>query len=172
MDVPLQAAANAIATLKPVPGRMEQYGGKAQPVVVIDYAHTPDALENALQALREQTRGKLWCVFGCGGDRDAGKRPMMGAIANRLADHVVVTTDNPRRENPENIIADITASLSTGVDIIVDRRAAIAHAIQQAAAGDIVLVAGKGHETYQEINGVRHPYSDVDVVTTLLGAVA
>ena len=175
MDVPLQAAANAIATLKPVPGRMECLGGPGQPLVVVDYAHTPDALAQTLDALRPvaQARGgQLWCVFGCGGDRDAGKRPMMGAIANRLADHVVVTTDNPRRENPENIIADITASLSTGVDIIVDRRAAIAHAIQQAAAGDIVLVAGKGHETYQEINGVRHPYSDVDVVTTLLGAVA
>ncbi|ADQ83659.1 UDP-N-acetylmuramoyl-L-alanyl-D-glutamate--2,6-diaminopimelate ligase [Methylovorus sp. MP688] len=172
MDVPLEAAAQAIATLKPVPGRMEQYGGNAMPVVVIDYAHTPDALENALQALREQTRGKLWCVFGCGGDRDAGKRPMMGAIASRLADHVVVTSDNPRSENPDTIIADITASMGRNHQIMVDRRAAIAHAIEQAAPGDIVLVAGKGHETYQEIKGVRHPYSDVDVVTTLLGAVA
>lgn len=172
MDVPLEAAAQAIATLKPVPGRMEQYGGNAMPVVVIDYAHTPDALENALQALREQTRGKLWCVFGCGGDRDAGKRPMMGAIASRLADHVVVTSDNPRSENPDTIIADITASMGRNHQIMVDRRAAIAHAIEQAAPGDIVLVAGKGHETYQEIKGVRHAYSDVDVVTTLLGAVA
>jgi UDP-N-acetylmuramoyl-L-alanyl-D-glutamate--2,6-diaminopimelate ligase len=172
MDVPLEAAAQAMATLQPVPGRMQQYGGNTRPVVVIDYAHTPDALENALQALREQTRGKLWCVFGCGGDRDAGKRPMMGAIASRLADRVVVTTDNPRRESPENIINEITASMSPGFDIIVDRRAAIAHAIEQAAPGDMVLVAGKGHETYQEIQGVRHPYSDVDVVTTLLGAVA
>jgi len=172
MDVPLEAAAEAIATLKPVPGRMEQYGGNARPVVVIDYAHTPDALENALTALREQTRGKLWCVFGCGGDRDAGKRPMMGAIADRLADRVVITTDNPRSEAPENIIADIAASMGGKHLVMVDRRAAITHAIEQAAPGDMVLVAGKGHETYQEIKGIRHAYSDVDVVTTLLGAVA
>lgn len=172
MDVPLEAAATAMATLKPVPGRMEQYGGNTRPVVVIDYAHTPDALENALQALREQTRGKLWCVFGCGGDRDAGKRPIMGAIASRLADQVIVTTDNPRSENPDTIIADITAGMGANHQIMVDRRSAITHAIAQAASGDIVLVAGKGHETYQEIQGVRHPYSDVDVVTTLLGAVA
>jgi len=134
--------------------------------VVVDYAHTPDALEKALQALRPlaQARGgQLWAVFGCGGNRDATKRPMMGAIAERLADQVVVTSDNPRHENPAEILRQIAAGMGADapVAVIEDRRAAIGHAVAQAHRHDVVLIAGKGHEAEQEIAGVKHPFSDV-----------
>jgi UDP-N-acetylmuramoyl-L-alanyl-D-glutamate--2,6-diaminopimelate ligase len=136
--------------------------------VVVDYAHTPDALEKVLLALREQSKGRLLCVFGCGGNRDAGKRPLMGEAASRLADSVVVTSDNPRHENPADIITAIVAGMQGDYRIEPDRTAAIALAVNMAKPGDIVLVAGKGHEDYQEIAGVRHPFSDQQVVNQAL----
>jgi UDP-N-acetylmuramyl tripeptide synthase len=131
----------------------------------VDYAHTPDALEKGLQALRPlaaQRGGKLWCVFGCGGDRDATKRPLMAAVAEKNADRVVVTSDNPRSEKPEAIISQILLGLShrESVEVQSDRARAIAETIASAAAGDVILLAGKGHEDYQEVGGVKHPFSD------------
>jgi len=152
----------------PVPGRMQRVGnGLELPQLVVDYAHTPDALDKALGALAPlaQARGgKLVCVFGCGGDRDRSKRPAMGAIAARLADRVVVTSDNPRSEAPQQILADIEAGLPAGAAhlSVLDRREAIAQAVLQAGPRDVILVAGKGHEDYQDIQGQRHPFSDVD----------
>jgi UDP-N-acetylmuramoyl-L-alanyl-D-glutamate--2,6-diaminopimelate ligase len=136
------------------------------PEVVVDYAHTPDALEKALLALQPLARargGELWCVFGCGGNRDATKRPLMGALAQKLAQHAVVTSDNPRHESPALILEQIVAGMDAGnaPTVIEDRRAAIAHAVQGATPRDVILVAGKGHEDYQEIAGVKHPFSDV-----------
>lgn len=161
--------ADAVATcmdLEPVPGRMQQIAQARQPLVVVDYAHTPDALEQALKGLQPvaQARGgRLHCVFGCGGNRDATKRPLMGQAAQRQADVVWVTSDNPRGEQPEAIVADITAGMQLhGVHVVVDRPQAIAQAIAQADARDVVLLAGKGHEDYQEIQGVKHPFSDMD----------
>lgn len=161
--------ADAVATcmdLEPVPGRMQQIAQARQPLVVVDYAHTPDALEQALKGLQPvaQARGgRLHCVFGCGGNRDATKRPLMGQAAQRQADVVWVTSDNPRGEQPEAIVADITAGMQLhGVHVVVDRTQAIAQAIAQAYARDVVLLAGKGHEDYQEIQGVKHPFSDMD----------
>ncbi|HUW27506.1 MAG TPA: UDP-N-acetylmuramoyl-L-alanyl-D-glutamate--2,6-diaminopimelate ligase [Sulfuriferula sp.] len=169
--VPLVDAVRQLAAIKPVAGRMQALGGAGKPVVVVDYAHTPDALEKVLCALREMNlHGKLICVFGCGGNRDAGKRPLMGAIAARLADRVLVTSDNPRNEDPLAIIADITAGMSGDYRIDADRGAAISAAVQSAGAGDVVLVAGKGHEDYQEIRGVKYPFSDVAVATQALEA--
>ncbi|MFG6432513.1 UDP-N-acetylmuramoyl-L-alanyl-D-glutamate--2,6-diaminopimelate ligase [Roseateles sp. LYH14W] len=160
----LADVAAALARVTPVPGRMQRVGnGRELPQVVIDYAHTPDALEKALSALQGLAKargGELVCVFGCGGDRDRGKRPQMGSIAARLAAHVVVTTDNPRTEVPAQILADITAGAPAAI-VIEAREEAIRAAITQAGARDIVLVAGKGHEDYQEVNGVRRPFSDV-----------
>ena len=170
-DVSLVDAVKALATLQPVAGRMQQYGGGEQPLVVVDFAHTPDALENVLNTLREQVKCKLICVFGCGGDRDAGKRPLMGEVAARLADEVVLTSDNPRSENPTAIIADIAAGISCDrYSIQLDRTIAIQEAIAAADADDIILVAGKGHENYQEIGGVKTPYSDAQVVQQALEA--
>ncbi len=172
LGLPLAAAARALAALTPVPGRLQRVAGREVDVVV-DYAHTPDALEKVLHALRPLAAargGKLWCVFGCGGSRDASKRPLMGAIAARDADHVVLTSDNPRDEAPAMILAQILAGL-TGhdeVDVIEDRREAIRSAVQAARAGDVVLLAGKGHEDYQEIGGTRRPFSDVDEATAAL----
>jgi len=161
---PLDAAVQACSALQPVPGRMERLGGAGEPLVVVDYAHTPDALEQVLAALRGlavQRGGRLWCVFGCGGDRDPGKRPLMGAIAERLADAVVVTSDNPRSEDPEAILAQILAGMAHAPAAVEpDRARAIAYALDRAAAADVVLLAGKGHETYQEVAGVRRPFSD------------
>jgi UDP-N-acetylmuramoyl-L-alanyl-D-glutamate--2,6-diaminopimelate ligase len=163
-------AAAALGRLAPVPGRMARYGGGAKPLVVVDYAHTPDALEKVLLALRplRAPRGCLWCVFGCGGDRDAGKRPLMGAVAARLADRVVLTSDNPRGEDPRAIIADIAAGTGGAHEAIVDRRRAIRRAVAAAGRGDIVLVAGKGHENYQEIGGARRRFSDAAAVRAAL----
>jgi len=159
-----------------VPGRMQRIdAGGAGPEVVVDYAHTPDALEKALAALRPLASargGRLACVFGCGGNRDATKRPLMGAIAERLADRVLVTSDNPRHEAPQAILADIVAGLAArdAARVVEDRRAAIAQAVGEADPRDVVLVAGKGHEDYQEIAGVRHAFSDVDEARRALEA--
>jgi UDP-N-acetylmuramyl-tripeptide synthetase len=161
----------AIGKLQPVPGRLERVGGGARPLVVIDYAHTPDALEKALAALRPTVGEghRLVCVFGCGGDRDPGKRPLMGQAAARLADHVVVTSDNPRGEDPHAIIEQILAGIpGKAVEAIEDRQVAIFSAIHRARPGDVILLAGKGHETYQEIAGVRHPFSDREVAAAAL----
>ena len=171
LSVPLGQAAAVLARLTPVPGRMQRLGPGA-PEVVVDYAHTPDALEKVLHSLRPlaaSRQGRLWCVFGCGGNRDAAKRPQMGAIAARGADRVVLTSDNPRHEPPARILAEIAAGVADGsAKVIEDRRAAIAHALQAAAPEDVVLIAGKGHEDYQEVAGVRHPFSDVEQALGLL----
>jgi UDP-N-acetylmuramoyl-L-alanyl-D-glutamate--2,6-diaminopimelate ligase len=159
-DVPLFDAVAAVSNLKSVAGRMQQLGGGELPLVVIDYAHTPDALEKVLLALREQSAGKLICMFGCGGNRDQGKRPLMGEVAARLADKVIVTTDNPRDEAPEEIMQAIASGMHGTYELELNRATAIANAIKQAETGDIVLLAGKGHEDYQEIAGVKHPFSD------------
>ncbi|MCM2326675.1 MAG: UDP-N-acetylmuramoyl-L-alanyl-D-glutamate--2,6-diaminopimelate ligase [Lysobacter sp.] len=171
--VELEPALAAVARLRPVPGRLERLGGGADPLVVIDYAHTPDALEKALAAVRPVVApgGRLFCVFGCGGDRDPGKRPIMGEAAARLADHAIVTSDNPRGEDPGAIIAQVLEGVLSGsVEAIADRQVAIFSAIHQAGPGDVVLVAGKGHETYQEIAGARHPFSDAEVAAAALEA--
>ena len=165
--------AGALTHLAPPPGRMQALGGANEPLVVVDYAHTPDALEQVLGSLRETARargGRLHCVFGCGGDRDPGKRPLMGAIAERLADVSWVTSDNPRSEPPQAIIDQIVAGMTAGAERVVDaeRGAAIMRAIGAAAADDVVLLAGKGHEPYQEIAGVRHAFSDKDVAARAL----
>jgi UDP-N-acetylmuramoyl-L-alanyl-D-glutamate--2,6-diaminopimelate ligase len=171
--VALDDAVRAVAALKPVAGRLERIGGGEAPLIVVDYAHTPDALEKALAALRPAVAPghRLVCVFGCGGDRDPGKRPMMGEAAARLADHVIVTSDNPRNEDPARIISQVMQGIPVGrADSIADRQVAIFDAIHHAVAGDVVLLAGKGHETYQEIAGVRHPFSDAEVARAALEA--
>jgi len=141
---------------------------------VVDYAHTPDALEQALGSLRAHCAGRLVCVFGCGGERDAGKRPLMGAIAERLADRVIVTDDNPRSEDGAAIVRQIVAGLARPERVVVerDRAAAIALALRSAHGGDAVLIAGKGHEPYQEIDGKRLPFDDLDVARRALGVAA
>jgi UDP-N-acetylmuramoyl-L-alanyl-D-glutamate--2,6-diaminopimelate ligase len=160
----------ALEHLQPVAGRMNRLGGGALPLVVVDYAHTPDALEQALTSLRAHCTGKLICVFGCGGERDAGKRPQMGAIAERLADEIIVTDDNPRGEDGDAIVAQIVAGIGDPqrARIERDRAAAIALALRAARAGDVVLIAGKGHEPYQEVDGVRRPFDDADVARHVL----
>ncbi len=168
LGMPLTDAAAALAHAQPVAGRMERFGGDDRPLVVVDYAHTPDALEKALAALREHTAGRLLCVFGCGGDRDRGKRPQMGAIAERLADVVILTDDNPRHEEPLSIIREIAAGMRSTPTVVPDRTQAIRAALAEARAGDIVLVAGKGHEDYQQVGAERRPYSDRDTVRALL----
>lgn len=166
LGVPLAQALQACARLRPVPGRMEQLAAAGQPLVAVDYAHTPDALHQALAALKPvaaQRGGRLWCVFGCGGNRDAGKRPLMGAVAQREADEVIVTSDNPRGEEPQSIIHQILLGTIAGTSVRaeVDRAAAIAQALAEAGANDVVLIAGKGHEDYQETAGQRVPFSDM-----------
>lgn len=159
-----QAAVKAIETLEAAPGRMQQMGGVEAPLVVVDYAHTPDALEKTLHALRPVTTergGQLWCVFGCGGDRDPGKRAQMGAVA-QLADQIMVTSDNPRSEEPNLIIQQIMQGISKPAQTMEDRAAAILSAIKHAAKNDVVLIAGKGHENYQEIKGKKLPFSDTE----------
>lgn len=165
LGVPLTACVESCEGLKPVPGRMECQGGDGQPLVAVDYAHTPDALEQALVALRQIARfrrGEVWCVFGCGGDRDSSKRPLMGAVAVKNADHVVVTSDNPRSESPQSIIDQILVGVaeSSTVHVQEDRALAIKLALTRAKAEDVVLLAGKGHEAYQEISGIKRPFSD------------
>lgn len=165
LDIPLPVAAQVCAALQPVPGRMECLGEVGQPLVVVDYAHTPDALAHALGALRpfaQRRGGKLWCVFGCGGDRDASKRPLMGAIASQKADQVAITSDNPRSEKPEAILAQILLGVTQrdAVHVQLDRAQAIADAVAAAAPNDVILLAGKGHEETQEMAGVKVPFSD------------
>jgi UDP-N-acetylmuramoyl-L-alanyl-D-glutamate--2,6-diaminopimelate ligase len=164
-DVSLHDAIDALALVEPPAGRMEMVRVPHAPLAVVDYAHSPDALEKTLGALKMLIvpGAKLHCVFGCGGDRDPGKRPMMGEIATRLADHVIVTSDNPRNEDPYAIIEDIVAGAHTNYEIEVDRSSAILKALRAAAEQDVVLIAGKGHETYQEIGIQRLPFSDVQV---------
>ncbi|MDF2445007.1 MAG: UDP-N-acetylmuramoyl-L-alanyl-D-glutamate--2,6-diaminopimelate ligase [Moraxellaceae bacterium] len=168
LDLPLGDIVEALRQAQPVPGRMQSFAG-AHPTVVVDYAHTPDALEKVLASLREHAAGRLICVFGCGGDRDRGKRPQMGEIAARLADHVVLTSDNPRSESPQAIVEEICGGIgSHPVVVELDRHRAIHDAVLSAARNDIVLVAGKGHEDYQEVAGVRHAFSDAEEVRTAL----
>ena len=168
------AAIAALRTLTPVDGRMELFGGHDAPLAVVDYAHTPDALVQTLTALRpvaDARQGRLWCVFGCGGDRDATKRPLMGGVAERLADDVVLTSDNPSSEDPLDILEQIADGMQdrSRVRLIEDRAAAILYAIKHAAPADVVLVAGKGHEATQEIQGRKRPFSDREHVRLTLG---
>ncbi len=158
----LDAVLSKVPDLVAVPGRMQNIDTEADIQVVVDYAHTPDALEKTLEALRPHTHGKLWSVFGCGGDRDAGKRPLMASISERLADRVVVTSDNPRNESPEDIVADIVAGLQeqSRSSVILDRAQAIAQSIADASPGDTVLIAGKGHEDYQLVGDQVLQFSD------------
>lgn len=149
-----------VPKLKAVIGRMELVSNSTDLAVIVDYAHTPDALEKALQALRLHCEGKLWVVFGCGGDRDTGKRPAMGAIAVKYADQVIVTSDNPRTESPHQIIDQIIQNIKGQCSIESDRRAAINHAVLNAKPGDVVLIAGKGHENYQILGADRLAFSD------------
>jgi UDP-N-acetylmuramoyl-L-alanyl-D-glutamate--2,6-diaminopimelate ligase len=173
LEWPLADIAAMLPRLSPVGGRMGRVGGESGlPLVVVDYAHTPDALQQALASLRAHTPGRLTCVFGCGGDRDAGKRPQMAAIAESGADRVIVTDDNPRSESGDAIVADILAGFSRrdAVQVQRDRARAIALALDGTGAGDVVLVAGKGHETYQVVAGVKHPFADLQVALAALGA--
>ncbi|MFN3163850.1 MAG: UDP-N-acetylmuramoyl-L-alanyl-D-glutamate--2,6-diaminopimelate ligase [Pseudohongiellaceae bacterium] len=161
-EISIKQLCEMLSALRPVDGRMEIIAGSEDVTVVVDYAHTPESLRSALIALREQFTGKVWCVFGCGGNRDKGKRPLMGEIAEAYADRVVVADDNPRREQGDTIVQHILSGIRTPseVTVIRDRAEAIDYAIGRAAAGDVVLVAGKGHENYQDVDGVRHIFSD------------
>ena len=169
-DIPLVEAIQALSQVRPAPGRMARYGRASQPQILIDYAHTPDALAQALGTVRQHTSGRVICVFGCGGDRDTGKRPQMGAIAARLADQIWLTDDNPRTEPPAQITEQILRGIQTleHIHLEHDRTQAIVTAIAQAQPDDSVLIAGKGHEPYQEIGTQRIPYSDTEPVETAL----
>jgi UDP-N-acetylmuramoyl-L-alanyl-D-glutamate--2,6-diaminopimelate ligase len=174
LDVPLEQIAVALPHAGRVPGRFEPVNEGQRFTVLVDYAHTPDALENVLNAARPLTHGRLHCVFGCGGDRDRAKRPQMGAIAARLADYVLVTSDNPRSEDPQAIIDDIVRGTDRGplVAVEVDRRRAIEQAIGAAKEGDVVVIAGKGHEQGQELaGGVKVPFDDATVAREALRSV-
>lgn len=170
LDIPFETVLMLIKKLKPVDGRVQTLGGGKHPLVVVDYAHTPDALEKVLTALRYHCHGKLYCVFGCGGDRDRGKRPLMAKIAEQLADVVIVTDDNPRTENSEQIFQDIFAGFQRPEKVMKehDRAKAIRNAIQAANTGDCILIAGKGAETYQIIGHEKLPFSDVEQVRLCL----
>ncbi|MEM7433460.1 MAG: cyanophycin synthetase, partial [Pseudomonadota bacterium] len=166
LGVPLADASAVLADVEAPPGRMQRVPDMSErpgPSVYVDYAHTPEALELALRAIRAHCRGKLWCVFGCGGDRDVGKRPQMARAAERKADRVVVTSDNPRTESPGAIIDDVVEGFryAERVNVIEDRAAAIAWALQEAADQDVVLIAGKGHEDYQIVGDQRRDFSDL-----------
>ena len=170
-EVDLDAAVRELGLQKAVAGRMQTLGGKNTPAVVVDYAHTPDALEKVLNTLREVTApsgGKILCVFGCGGDRDRGKRPMMGTVVSKFADVRIITNDNPRSEEPREIIDAIIAGMQGEYQVIEDRARAITVAINSAKANDTVLLAGKGHEDYQEIKGERQPFSDSEIAHRVL----
>jgi len=169
MGINLQDAAKKLAQIKPVTGRMECFGGNNAPLVFVDYAHTPDALDKVLSGLKNHCQQDLWVVFGCGGNRDTGKRPQMGASAEKWADHVLVTDDNPRFENAEDIVKEILAGCrSDKVRVVQDRKMAIRQAVSDAEAGDVIVIAGKGHEQYQEIKGVQLPFSDSSCVIEAL----
>lgn len=169
--VALDDACDIMSKVQAPPGRMQRVATEG-PAVFVDYAHTPIALESALRSLRPHCPGRLWCLFGCGGDRDAGKRPQMGAVAENHADHVVITSDNPRSEDPQRIIDDVVAGLvrPERATIIEDRAAAIAWVVGNASDDDVVLLAGKGHEDYQECSGKRTPFSDFAVAAAALAA--
>ncbi|OCG23994.1 UDP-N-acetylmuramoyl-L-alanyl-D-glutamate--2,6-diaminopimelate ligase [Gilliamella sp. wkB108] len=171
LNFPFFAVTNMASFLKPICGRMEVLHTKNSPTVIVDYAHTPDALQKALQASRIHCKGSLWVIFGCGGDRDSGKRPLMGQIAEQFADKVVLTNDNPRTEDEMKIIQDILHGLpdSKKVQVITDRIQAISQTLTQANAKDVILIAGKGHEDYQIIGKTKHHYSDQETVKQLLG---
>jgi UDP-N-acetylmuramoyl-L-alanyl-D-glutamate--2,6-diaminopimelate ligase len=171
-DVPLEAASEALAAVEAPPGRLQRVDATTGPDVFVDYAHTPDAVEAALRALRPHCDGALWCVFGCGGDRDPGKRPLMARAVEGYADRIVVTNDNPRSEDPGQIIGAILGGLENPGDaaVIEDRGAAIAWTISRAAADDVVLLAGKGHENYQLIGNERRDFSDYGVAAASLAA--
>ena len=171
-EVAVDEACAALSACGTVPGRIEGFRGAGnQPLVVVDYAHTPQALAQVLQAVRAHTTGKLWCVFGCGGDRDRGKRPLMAAAAARYADRVIVTDDNPRSEDPAGIVREIWSGFPPGREppVIHDRARAIETAVREAGADDVVVVAGKGHEDYQLYGTERRAFSDRDFVRTLVG---
>jgi len=177
--IPMSDSVNAICKLQDVPGRMEAFKKADKPSLVVDFAHTPQALESALRTVREHCSGQLWVVFGCGGDRDAGKRPLMGAVAEQLADKVIVTDDNPRSESSSEIIAEIVAGMSSGeisggeysltnvVSTIADRKVAIVTAFENAESDDWILVAGKGHENFQIVGSERRPFSDREIAQML-----
>ncbi|MDO9065256.1 MAG: UDP-N-acetylmuramoyl-L-alanyl-D-glutamate--2,6-diaminopimelate ligase, partial [Sulfuricella sp.] len=168
--IALEDAVRELGKVESVAGRMQRLGGGGKPLVVVDYAHTPDALEKVLGTLREimGDKNKLICVFGCGGERDRGKRPLMGEVASRLADSVIVTSDNPRGEDARAIIDEIIAGMGGNYHVIDDRAAAIDAAVHGAQSADVVLIAGKGHEDYQEIKGVKLPFADADVARRVL----
>lgn len=170
LDFTATQIGEALASITNVDGRMQTLKSDGCPLVVIDYAHTPDALKHALQALREHCGGELWCVFGCGGDRDAGKRPMMGAVSESLSDHVVLTDDNPRHEKSMDIADQVLDGMQAAedVEVMFPRERAIAYAISEAQEADVVVVAGKGHETYQDVSGTRQNYSDREVIARCL----
>lgn len=170
--MPWNNAVQSLGELLPPPGRMQQMGGCNAPLVVIDFAHTPDAMEKGLSVLRQvadDRKGKLWCVFGCGGDRDPGKRPQMGAVSE-LADNVIVTSDNPRSEDPKEIMNQIVSGMQKEPRMCEDRATAILQAVRQASKNDVIFLAGKGHETYQEVRGVKLPFADADHVALALAS--
>ena len=172
----IKKIALALNSISQVPGRMQEVGLSNEqqnvelPGVIVDFAHTPDALEKALAALKPHCEGKLWCVFGCGGERDKGKRPEMGAMAAKYADRMVITTDNPRNESASDIVKEIEDGIGIGAayQVELNREDAVRCAVMNAANDDLILLAGKGHEDYQEINGKKHPYSDKDVAEKIL----
>ena len=169
-ETSIEAICQAISKLQPVDGRMEIIGESEEITAVVDYAHTPDGLRSALTALRDHFKGSIWCVFGCGGNRDKGKRPLMGEIAEKFSDKLVITDDNPRNEEGDEIVEHILSGVNEPdkVAVVRDRAAAISHAIANANSGDVVLVAGKGHETYQDIAGTRNIFSDAKQVRLAL----
>lgn len=171
--VPFNTVITALSNITAVPGRMQTLSFPGRPLVVVDYAHTPDALDKVLSALRQHTQGKLVCVFGCGGDRDPGKRPLMAAAVEQWADHIIVTNDNPRHENPEAIAAAIMSGFAKPdqVSIELDRSKAIQKSIQYAGMGDCVLIAGKGAERYQQMGDEKFPFDDVHEAKYYLGSV-
>lgn len=155
-----------------VPGRSEMVENKLEIPIMIDYAHSPESLQNILQAVKSYTRGRVISVFGCGGDRDSRKRPVMGEISGKIADYTIITSDNPRTENPEAIVSEIEEGIKKTkgkYEVIVDRVEAITKAIQMANKTDIIVLAGKGHEPYQEINGVKHPFDERIIVNEIIG---
>ncbi|QDJ12426.1 UDP-N-acetylmuramoyl-L-alanyl-D-glutamate--2,6-diaminopimelate ligase [Mergibacter septicus] len=174
LGLPFEQLVATVAQLQGVCGRMEKFSFSKRPLVLVDYAHTPDALEKALLASRLHCQGKLWCVFGCGGDRDRGKRPLMAQIAEKYADWVVLTDDNPRTEDPRQIMQDLQQGISQMEKVVVEhqRQQALAYAINHADSNDVILVAGKGHEDYQIIGTVKHRFSDRETVMALLSSQA
>ncbi|MBT3507131.1 MAG: UDP-N-acetylmuramoyl-L-alanyl-D-glutamate--2,6-diaminopimelate ligase, partial [Methylococcales bacterium] len=168
----LREACVRVQKIQPIAGRMELFKSKkALPAVVVDYAHTPDALEKLLVMVRQHCEGVIWLVFGCGGDRDVGKRSQMGVIAEQFSDHVIVTNDNPRSESEQKIVSDIVSLCDDSkIEVIYDRRRAIRTAIEKAKKGDCVVVAGKGHEEYQELKGERIELSDRKIIAALVAS--